>query len=72
MDWTGCDLVERVPGKCSGSAVVRGTRIFADTIVQDRELGASAEDIHESFPTLSLETIESLLAFAEARHEMAV
>ena len=71
MDRTGCDLVERVPGKCSGFPVVRGTWIFADTIVQDRQLGASLENIQESCPTLSTVTIESLLAFADARHETA-
>ena len=37
VDWTGCDLVERVPGKVSGRPIVRGTRILADAIVQDFE-----------------------------------
>ena len=39
IDWTGCDLVERIPGKVAGRPIVRGTRIAADTIVQDFELG---------------------------------
>jgi hypothetical protein len=30
IDWTSCELVERIPG----------TRILADTIVQDAELGS--------------------------------
>jgi hypothetical protein len=30
MDWTGCDLVEQVPGRVSGQPVVKGTRILAD------------------------------------------
>jgi hypothetical protein len=38
IDWTGCELVERVFGKVSGRPVVRGTRILADTIVQDRKI----------------------------------
>ena len=65
VDWTGCDLVECVPGKVSGQPTVRGTRILADTIVQDAELGASIDEIHENFPDLSIETIQSLIAFAE-------
>jgi uncharacterized protein (DUF433 family) len=49
IDWTGCNLVERIPGKVSGRPVVRGTRILADTIVQDAELGSPLEEIQESF-----------------------
>jgi uncharacterized protein (DUF433 family) len=67
MDWTGCDLVEQTPGKVSGRPVVKGTRILADTIVQDHELGAPVEEIQESFPTLSVETIRAILAFAHTK-----
>jgi len=64
IDWTGCELVERVPGKVSGRPVVRGTRILADTIVQDYELGESIEDIQEGFPALSAAQIARLIEFA--------
>jgi uncharacterized protein (DUF433 family) len=67
MDWTDCDLVEQTPGKVSGRPVVKGTRILADTIVQDHELGAPVEEIQESFPTLSVETIRAILAFAHTK-----
>ena len=50
MDWEGCDLVEVVPGKVAGKPVIRGTRILADTIVEDAALGAPVAKIHESFP----------------------
>jgi uncharacterized protein (DUF433 family) len=69
IDWTGCDLVERIPGKVSGRPIVRGTRILADTIVQDYELGESIEDIREGFPSLSVDQIRALIAFAHARRE---
>lgn len=68
VDWNGCDLVERVPGRVSGKPVVRGTRILADTIVQDRELGSSLGEIEENYPDLSRQVIEKLLAFADAHH----
>jgi len=67
MDWSDCDLVERVPGKVSGDAIVKGTRILADAIVEDRELGSSIEEIHENYPSLSANTIRQLIAFAHRK-----
>ena len=67
LDWTGCDLVERIPGKVSGRPLVRGTRILATTIVQDAELGSTPEEIKENYPDLSLATIRRLLSFASSR-----
>ena len=72
MDWTGCELVERVPGRCSGVPTVVGTRIFPDTIVNDYELGSTVEEIQENFPTLSLEVIEKLIRFAESNRTRQV
>lgn len=66
IDWTGCELVERIPGKVSGRPVVRGTRILADTIVQDAELGSSLEEIHENYPDLSLTAIQQLISFGRS------
>lgn len=64
IDWTDCELVERVPGKVSGRPIVRGTRILAATIVQDAELGSPLEEIHENFPDLPIGDIQRLIAFA--------
>jgi uncharacterized protein (DUF433 family) len=64
MDWSECELVERAPGKVAGEPVIKGTRILADTIVEDYELGAPIEEIQESFPSLPLETIRRILEFA--------
>ncbi|HZP25232.1 MAG TPA: DUF433 domain-containing protein [Terriglobales bacterium] len=66
MDWTGCDLVERIPGKVSGQPVVRGTRILADQIVQDAALGSPIEEIAENYPSLQIKVIRELLAFAHS------
>jgi uncharacterized protein (DUF433 family) len=70
MDWTGCDLVERVPGKVSGQPVVKGTRILADQIVEDAELGSPVEEIAENYPSLPIETIKKLLAFAHSHQAL--
>lgn len=64
IDWTGCELVERISGKVSGRPVIRSTRILADTIVQDAELGSPIEEIHENYPDLPLATILELRSFA--------
>ena len=67
IDWTGCELVERIPGKVSGHPIVRGTRILADTIIQDAELGSPLQEIRENYPDLSLTTIQRLISFAQSR-----
>ena len=67
MDWTGCELVEVIPGKVSGRPLVKGTRIPADVIVENFEAGSPVEEIEENYPSLSLATICSLLNYAQAR-----
>jgi uncharacterized protein (DUF433 family) len=66
IDWTGCELVEQIPGKLSGRLIVRGTGILADTIVQDAELGSSLEEIHENYPDLPVTAIQQLISFAHS------
>jgi Protein of unknown function (DUF433) len=34
IDWTDCDLVERIPGKMGGEPVIKGTRVRAETIIK--------------------------------------
>ena len=67
VDWSGCELVESIPDKVGGRPVVTGTRILADTVLTDQELGATVEETHESFPSLSVETIRSLRAYGHSR-----
>ena len=69
IDWTQCELIERVPGKVSGRPVVRGTRIMPDAIVGSYDLGETIAELHEGFPTLSISQIESLIEFAHAQLE---
>ena len=72
IDWAGCELVERIPGKVSGRPVVRGTRILADTIIQDAELGSPLEEIQENYPDLSLAAVQRLISFARLHREQRV
>lgn len=64
IDWTDCELVERVPGKMGGRPVIVGTRIEPDTVIIDEEYGQTPEQTHESFPTLSIDTILKVREFA--------
>ena len=52
--------------------MVRGTRILADTIVQDAELGSPIEEIHENYPDLSLSVIQQLITFARSHRVQRV
>lgn len=71
MDWRDCDLIECIAGKMGGRPVIKGTRIEPDTIVRDYELGSPIEEIHDNFPTVSIETIRKLLAFAHKHQPVA-
>jgi uncharacterized protein (DUF433 family) len=67
MDWQGCDLVEQIPGNMGGRPVVKGTRIEPETVLVEEELGRTIEETHADFPTLSLDTILGIRAFARSR-----
>jgi uncharacterized protein (DUF433 family) len=71
IDWTACELIEKVPGKVSGRPIVRGTRIMPDGIVNSYVMGASIENIREDWPSLSVAQIERLIEFAHARRGQA-
>ena len=62
--WLECPEVEAVPGRCGGRPTIKGTRIEPDGIVGDFELGSSIEEIHENFPTVPIDRIKKLIAFA--------
>ena len=72
IDWTDCELVERIPGKVSGRPIVRGTRILADTIVEDAELGSPLEEMQENYPDLSTAAIQQLISFAQSHRVQRV
>lgn len=66
-DWRGCDLVEQVPGRCSGAWTVRGTRIFADTIPDWYESGYSIKVIMNNYPSLSESMVMALIQYSVAQ-----
>jgi uncharacterized protein (DUF433 family) len=67
--WDDCDEVECVPGKIGGRPVIKGTRIEPETVLTDEEYGRTPEQTHASFPTLSVDTILKIRAFAH-KHQL--
>ena len=49
IDWSECDLVEVVPGKVSGAPLLKGTRLPAQTIVDNHDYGMTPGEIMEQF-----------------------
>ena len=66
MDWTGCELVEVVPGKVSGVPILRHSRVPAETVLESYELGESVEGIAYSY-SLKPHEVRGVLAFAKTR-----
>ena len=62
-DWTDCPLVETNPRKVSGAPTLKGTRVQADSIVENYKGGSPIEEISENFG-IPEPTIRELLVFA--------
>jgi uncharacterized protein (DUF433 family) len=72
MDWSGCELVEAIPGKHSGDPLVKGTRIPADLVLDLFESDCPMEEILEDYPSLTPEIVSRMVAFAHARQVQQV
>jgi uncharacterized protein (DUF433 family) len=68
-DWSECPLVEVKLGVHSGVAVLRGTRMPADAIVDNLDYGVSASEVAEQFE-VPLGQIEAILTYAKS-HRIA-
>jgi len=67
VDWSGCDLVEVIPGKVSGAPLLKGTRLPVDAIISNYESGSPIEEIAENYPSASIDVIKTLIAYAHAQ-----
>jgi len=63
VDWTDCPLVEVIPGKVSGVPLLKGTRLPADTILENYEGGSPVAEICENFD-MPEDTIREILSYA--------
>ncbi len=65
MNWDKCEFVERVEGRCGGRPTLVGTRVWPEIFVEHAdEYGMSVEEMHDHFPSASVEQIRGVLAFA--------
>ena len=62
IDWTRCDDVESVPGRCSGAWVAKDSRVMVEGILENAE-DASAEEVADMFE-LPVEQVRRILDFA--------
>lgn len=71
IDWTNCPDAERIPGKVSGTWLVKGTRIPVQAVLDNAEDGYTPEQIvAEIYPSLPLDRARRIVAFALTRaHE---
>jgi uncharacterized protein (DUF433 family) len=62
VDWSDCPIVETNPRKVSGAPILKGTRVQADSILENYEGGSPVEEISENFG-IPETTIRELLGF---------
>jgi uncharacterized protein (DUF433 family) len=72
MDWTQCELVERIVGKQGGVPLIKGTRIPAQQIVEEHELGSPVKEIAENYPSITREQIKALISYARKHNVQPV
>jgi len=63
IDWDGCELVERIPGKVSGVPILKDTRLPADSIVTNFDHGCTPEEVADMFE-MPIETVQAILDWA--------
>jgi uncharacterized protein (DUF433 family) len=70
MDWQPFITVD--PNICHGQACVAGTRILVSVVLDNLAAGLRHEEIVDSYPTLTRESIQACIAYAAdlAREEV--
>ena len=66
IDWSGCDLVEVIPGKVSGQPLLKDTRLPAQVIVENYDDGLTVAEISEQFE-VEEDKVRAILKFAESQ-----
>ena len=69
MDWTGCDLVEVIPGKVSGMPLIKGTRVPADQVIDSLDGGESVEEVAYNYD-LKQTDVFHILQFRDSKRAL--
>ena len=70
IDWSDCPIVEWNPRKMGGIPTLRAWRLGVDSLVENHDDGASAQEIADWFQ-VPLEDVETILAYAERARKQA-
>ncbi len=62
MNWREHITVD--PQVCHGKACIKGTRVLVSVVLDNLAAGLSAEEIMQSYPSVSAEAIRAALAYA--------
>lgn len=62
MNWREYITVD--PQVCHGKACIKGTRVLVSAILDNLAAGLSAEEIQQSYPSVSAEAVRAALAYA--------
>lgn len=60
------DYIEQRPGVLGGKAVIKGTRVTVDLILEKIGAGESIEELLEAYPFLNKESILACISFGAA------
>lgn len=69
IDWSQCAITETIQGKQGGVPLIVGTRIPAQQIVEEHDLGSDVAEIAENYPSITVSRIQFLLDYAKL-HKM--
>ena len=61
--------IVRDPRICGGEPTIKGTRVTLRTVLASLAEGDRLEEIVEAFPTLTLDDVRAVIAFAAASAE---
>lgn len=62
MNWREHITVD--PQICHGKACIKGTRVLVSVVLDNLAAGLSAEEITQSYPSVSAEDVQAALAYA--------
>jgi uncharacterized protein (DUF433 family) len=63
------ERIVRDPAIMGGEAVIRGTRVLLRTVLATLAEGAPPEEVLVDFPTLTIQDVRAVIAFAAASAE---
>ena len=62
MNWRDYIIVD--PDVCHGRACIKGTRIMVSVILDNLAAGLTAEEIVQSYPSLTREAVQAAIIYA--------